>query len=217
VDGRRVQERPAVGRPGLVGDRSRRPAERVQQLVQPQLGAGPDQPLGKVGRLGQQQQVPAAKREPAVHRLPHVERGEDVEHGQAPHRVGEIQGQPVADERPPVVPDDRESPMAEGGHQPMDVGSHGPLRVALVTRIALGLVAIAIAAQVRADDGELTGQPGRDRMPAGVVLGIAVEQDHRRSLAAQGHLERDLTGLDPPAGELRQQHLPRRPGGPCWP
>jgi hypothetical protein len=77
----------------------------------------------------------------------------------------------VADERPPVVPDDREPPMAESGHQPMDVGGHGPLRVALVTRVALGLVAVAIAAQVRADDGELTGQPGRDRVPEGVGRG----------------------------------------------
>ena len=91
--------------PGLVGDRSRRPAERVQQVVQPQLGPGPDQPLGEVGRLGHQQQVPA-------------------------------------------------------GHQPMDVGGHGPLGVALVIRVALGLVAVAVAAQVGADDGELAGQPG---------------------------------------------------------
>jgi len=129
-------------------------------VVQPQLGPGPDQALGEVGRLGHQQQVPAAEGEPAVHRLPHVERREDVEHGQTLHRVGEVQGQPVADEPAPVVPDDREPPVAEAGHQPMDVGGHGPLGVALVIRVALGLVAVAVAAQVGADDGELAGQPG---------------------------------------------------------
>ena len=63
---------------------------------------------------------------------------------------------------------------------------------------ALGLAAVAVAAQVGADDGEVSGQAGRDLVPHGMGLRIAVEQQQGRTAAALDQVD----GLAAAGGDL---------------
>src|SRR4029079_11443215 len=70
---------------------------------------------------------------------------------------------------------------AELPHQLDLVTRHRPLRVGLVIRRGLGLRALAVAAQVRRDDGEALCQCRGDGMPHHVRLRMAVQEEERRS------------------------------------
>jgi DNA repair protein RecN (Recombination protein N) len=61
-----------------------------------------------------------------------------------------------------VVPDDGEGVVAEPGHQLGDVARDRALRVRRVVRLLGRVGRLAVAAQVRTDDGELLGEQRRD-------------------------------------------------------
>src|SRR5262249_48897964 len=71
----------------------------------------------------------------------------------------------------------------EGGgggprHERDEVGGHGALRA-----VAGGAGAVAVAREIRHDDGEARREPRRDRVPGGAALRIAVEEEQRRPAA----------------------------------
>jgi hypothetical protein len=65
---------------------------------------------------------------------------------------------------------------------------------------------VAIAAQVRRYDRKILGQPGRDFMPAGVRLGVAVEQQKGRPISGVAHVDGGLAGIKP--GMLETFNIP---------
>ena len=83
-----------------------------------------------------------------------------------------------------IVAREPEAREAERAHHLHHVGRHRALRVAGVAASLVGLRRIAIAAQVGAHDGERLRERGRDPMPHRVRLRIAVQQQQRRTAAA---------------------------------
>ena len=83
-----------------------------------------------------------------------------------------------------IVAGEPESRKAERAHHLDLVRRHRALRVVDVLRAAVGLRRIAVAAQVAADDGVALREPRRDPMPHRVRLRIAVQQEERRTAAA---------------------------------
>ena len=81
-----------------------------------------------------------------------------------------IERQAVRHPRAAVVADHREALEAERAHHLDLVGRHRALGVRRVIRRARGLVAVAVAAQVGRDDGELARQHRRHAVPHRVGL-----------------------------------------------
>jgi hypothetical protein len=57
--------------------------------------------------------------------------------------------------------------------------------------------AVAVAAKVRTHHGEPLGQRRGDPVPAGVRLGVPVEEEHGRTLASDDGVDLGLARLDP--------------------
>jgi len=70
-----------------------------------------------------------------------------------------------------------------------------------------GLGGLAEPAQVRADDGVPLGQERRDLVPGRVRARMAVQQQHRRPLAAMAHPEPRLREID----HLERESFEHRP------
>src|SRR3546814_9462638 len=77
--------------------------------------------------------------------------------------------------------------------------AHRPERIAGMVLAAVGLGAVAVAAKIGRDDGEAPGERRGDLVPADMRQRIAVEEEERRSVAADrdvdlGPLRRDPLG-----------------------
>ena len=71
--------------------------------------------------------------------------------------------------------------------------------------VGRGHGALAVAAQVRDDQRELACQLRRDLVPADVRLRITVQQQQRRTRAADAREDLGTLGLETPLGETRKQ------------
>ena len=97
------------------------------------------------------------------------------------------------------MPDDRESLMPEGVHSSF----RGLAMVGLVGRLR----GLAVASQVRADDGEVPSEQGRDTVPGGVCPRVAVEEQDRRPAASVAHANDHIAEVD--SGKLEvTEHWP---------
>ena len=121
---------------------------------------------------------------------------ESVEHRDAFHGVGMIDGKPMRDAAAAVVPREPEAREPEVTHHLDHVQRHRALRVGGMARVGRGLRRVAVAAQVRADNGELARQRGGDPVPHRVRLRIAVEQQQRRPAAADHAVNPRARGVD---------------------
>src|SRR5438309_5701601 len=83
-----------------------------------------------------------------------------------------------------IVSGEEETRMAEVAHQLDHVLCHCAFRICRVLRIAWRLRRIAVAAKIRAHDGIPMCESRRDLVPDHVRLWIAVQQQQRRSGAA---------------------------------
>jgi hypothetical protein len=124
-----------------------------------------------------------------VQHVPHVERGQHVEDRQVRDVGGVVEPGPERDERAAVVTGQREPVVPEGGRERDDVVRHRALVVA-----GGGLAAGAVPAQVRADDGVMSGERGRDVAPHQVRLREAVQEHDGRAAAADRGVQRDAVG-----------------------
>ncbi|CAM4468875.1 hypothetical protein NONI108955_31735 [Nocardia ninae] len=99
-----------------------------------------------------------------------------------------------------------EASVAEGAGDGDDVGGHGALGVGGAVDVG-GLVAVAVTAQVGADDGVVGGEVGGDVAPHEVGLREAVQQHDGAARAADRDIEFDLVGDGDPlvveSGNLR--------------
>src|SRR5262245_42904076 len=83
--------------------------------------------------------------------------------------------------------------MAERRHEGDEVGGHRSLAVVSVLGVGAAALALAVAGQIRNDDGEVSGEERRDLVPGDVALRITVEKEERRSAAAAAHVEADAS------------------------
>ena len=145
--------------------------------------------------------MPVAEAEGHVGAPVHLARRHDIEHGQLLDGLGMIQRQAIGDAPAAVMPGDGEALEAELAHEGDLVARHGPLGIGLVIGRRRRLGAVAIAAQIRRDHGEVPRQPGRDSVPHDMGLGMAVQQQQRRAGPAMAQPDVDLAGLDGGEGE----------------
>jgi len=89
-------------------------------------------------------------------------------------RAGVVEPGADGDQGAPVVAGQREAVVPEGAGEGDDVGTHGALGVGLPVGVGR-LVAVAVAAQVRADHRVIGGQVGGDVPPHQVGLGESVQ------------------------------------------
>lgn len=109
---------------------------------------------------------------------------DDVEDGELRHALGPIERHPVRTAGAAIVSADEEAIEAELVHQSELVTPHRPLRVGLVVESRVRFRALAVAAQVARDDGEVLGKARRHLVPHHVCLGMAVKEQERRPAAA---------------------------------
>jgi hypothetical protein len=108
------------------------------------------------------------------------------------------------------VPGNAEAVEAERSHRLRLVLRQGALRIGGVVRGRGRLRAVAVAAQIGDDEGELLGQARRHLAPHDLGFGIAVQQQQRRPTAADHQVDLGAGGLHPPLLEAGEEigHLP---------
>src|SRR5438094_878749 len=102
---------------------------------------------------------------------------------------------------------DGEAGEPQPPHDGDDVSRHRALGVRRVVGGRHGTAALAVAAQVRADDGEVASQPRRDLAPHEVRLGESVQQHERRPRSVHPDGELRFAGLDLELLELIHRQL----------
>src|SRR5882672_11097112 len=170
-----------------------------------EIRIGADQ--GLRNRFGPQQEEPVVigLGELAGYACIHFARGNDVEHGDLLHRSGMVQRHAMRDPPSAVVTDDAERLMTQGAHRLDLVLGHGALGIIDVVGKPVGLLAVAVAAQVRGDHPESLRELGRDAVPDRVGLRIAVQEEQRRSHAAVNEIDRRTARPDAPALEAGEE------------
>ena len=200
----RIVEEPPVG-----GHQLRRvaiglPAEpqRAHVQVEERVGIAGDQPLGQRSGLGEERPVPVDEGELRVGTRPHLARGHDVEHRDRADALGVIERHAVGDPATAVVAGDREAFMAERGHRLHLVGGQRALGMRGVIGGRHRPERRAVAGEIGGDDREALGQPRRHGVPHEVGLGIAVQQQQRRSTATDTSEDHTALGLQLVVGEV---------------
>ncbi|CAN5749782.1 hypothetical protein BH20ACT23_BH20ACT23_19380 [soil metagenome] len=88
-----------------------------------------------------------------------------------------IQRQTVGDAAASVVAGNKEALETQSGHQPDLIQGHRPLRIWLVIGSGVRFRAVAVAAEVGRDDGEMVGQSGSEPVPHDVCLWMPMEEE----------------------------------------
>ena len=182
----------------------------VDVVAQEVGGIGRDQPLRQRRRLDQEEPPEVPRGEVLVRPRVHGRRRRDVDHGEAGHGGGVVERHAVGDASAAVVAGDGEAVVPERAHQRHLVLRHAALGVGDMALPAVRLAAVAVAAQVGRDHGEALRQRRRDLAPGHVRLGMAVQQEQRRSAAADGGADRD-PGRDGHVDEAEAREEGRRP------
>ncbi|MNT30631.1 hypothetical protein D3C72_1664370 [compost metagenome] len=173
---RRVAHRRGVGSHGVGGEGRQARVAQAHQLLDVEIGLGVDQRLGERRRLDQEEPVPVGCGKGHAGALVHRQRGRDVQQHGAADRVRMVHAQPVRDAGTAVVAAQRKALEAERGHQRHLVLRHGALAVVCVVGQPGGLVAVAIAAQVRGHYREMPRQLTGHLVPDHMRLRMAVQQ-----------------------------------------
>ena len=137
--------------------------------------------------LDQEEPVPIGAGEGIGRAAIHLAGRRDVEGGELQHAFAMVERQAVRDAGATIMRADEEALVAQRAHDLGHVMRHGALRVWRVVGVARRLFGIAVAAQVRADQGETLSQSRGDPAPHHMGLRIAVEQQQRRPLPARPH------------------------------
>src|SRR5512145_357555 len=109
--------------------------------------------------------------------------------------VGMIERHAVRDARAAIVAEHREALEAEMLHDLDLIEGHRALRIEVVLAVALDLAAVAVAAQIRDDDGVIARKLARDRGPRDAALRRAVQEQHGRPTAADHRMNDGAGGL----------------------
>jgi hypothetical protein len=137
--------------------------------------------------------------------LVHLQRRRDVEHGDAAHAPAMVARQAMRHPAAAVVANDVEALVAERAHHLGHVLGHRALGIVGVVGQALGLGGIAIAAQVRADNGVVARELRRHLVPHGVGLRIAMQEQHGLAAPAVPEVDGRAAGAQLACGEARKK------------
>jgi hypothetical protein len=107
-----------------------------------------------------------------------------------------IERQAVCDARAAVVAEHGEALEPEVAHDLDLIERHRAFRVQLVLLVAGNLAAVAVAAQIRDDDGVVAHQLARDGGPRHAALRRAVQEQHGRPAAADHGVDHGARGLN---------------------
>jgi len=119
-------------------------------------------------------------------------RGQDVDRAELLDDPRMIERHAVSRPRAPIVTGDHELLEAELVHDVDLVLRHAPERVVAVIGQAAGLAAVAVAAQVGRDNGEIVREARGHEAPVVVRERIAVQEQDRRTRAADHATDRHL-------------------------
>ena len=177
IDGLLIAEAPFVLGTGFRADRAEGCTPAFHQEVEVHLGAVADECLRQGVRLAHQVPVKPCERHRRVHAFERRLRRHHVERGEARDPAGVIERHAMRDPSAAIVPDDVPAIVSEGIHHRDEIVRGGALAVhRVIARRRLRLVAVAVAAHVRRDDGVGAGKLGRDLVPHDVGLRIAVQE-----------------------------------------
>src|SRR4051794_11144310 len=95
-----------------------------------------------------------------------------------------------------VVTDHGEALEAEGLHRLDLIARHGALGIGLVIRCRRRLPAVAVAAQIGADDCVALGEFRRHLVPHGMRLRMSMQQKDGRSASAMTKIDDGAGGFD---------------------
>src|SRR4029077_21024614 len=115
--------------------------------------------------------------------------GHNIQHRQLCDSVGVVERHAVSNPPSAVVPYYGELLKTEMAHYFYLVERHVAFRVVGVILAIRWFAAVAIATQVGSPYGELPGQPRCDFVPHDVCLRVAVQEQHRRTLAARNYVD----------------------------
>src|SRR5437762_13891524 len=107
-----------------------------------------------------------------------------------------IPRQPMSDTPAAIVSGEREARKAERFHDFDLVLRHGPLGIVDVRRAAVRLAGIPVAAKIRANDGKALRQTRSDLVPHRVRLRVTMQEQERRTAAADDEIDLGARGAD---------------------
>ena len=161
-----------------------------------------DQSLWQRCGLGKECPVPVQERQLSVSARPHLPGRDDVENRGRGQTVGVVQRHPVGDTPTTVVAGDGETLIAQSRHGLDLIDRQGSLGVRGVIAARVGPQRRPVACEVGGDNGEMLGQEGCHRVPHHVCLRIAVQQQQRRSAAADAGEDQAAVGLELAVNEI---------------
>ena len=132
---------------------------------------------------------------------------DDVEHRRLCDLVGVVQRHAMHHAAAAVVADGRELVEPEVLHHFDLILGHGALGVAGMVLAAGRLAAVAVAPEVRRHHGIVLGQLRSHERPGDVRLRIAVQQQDRRTLAANHPIDLRARGLYPETFEVSREEV----------
>jgi hypothetical protein len=198
-------------------------AHAVRVPAVPAVRVRVDDPLGNV-RLGEEEPVPPSRGELGRDARQVFGEGKTVEQCHPRDRTGVIERETQRDGASSVVSGRPEPVMAQRAHDRDHVAGDRSLGVSRVVLRGSRTAGTAVPPQVGADDGEAAPDKKRcHAVPGRGRPGMAVEQYHRRPLAAVADEDRRFVELNPPGLEALEQDRPlsRRvaagPGGVALP
>jgi hypothetical protein len=115
--------------------------------------------------------VVIVRRELLVRRGENPVRGYNIQDGELCDPLGTIQRHPVRDTAAPVVPDNSERIEPQPSHDLDLIRCHGALGVTGMVCTTVGLRAVAVASQIRRDDGKGFGEEGATKCHIARVWG----------------------------------------------
>ena len=143
--------------------------------------------------------------------LVHRQRRRDVEQQQRAHGLRMIEREPVCDSSAAVVSANEEPLMAEIAHEREHVERHRAFAVRRVIRRPIGLVRVAVPAQIGQHERETLAQPFDDAVPDRVRLRKPMQQQEGGASSARRcvvtHVQRDAVGGAPLEAEVRWEEI----------
>ena len=211
MDARRIAETAQVFGQGLFGESLHAAAPLVQLRPEVVRRVMADEGFRQAVALDEKEPVVVAGGDLLVDGRKDLVGGHDVEDRQLLDLAGMVEGHPMTDPAAAIVTGDRERLEAERRHHLDLVAGGGSFRVRRVVGVRGRFAAVAIAPEIGGDHGEPLGEPGCDLVPDDVGLGIAVQQQQRRTGAAVNGVDRRPAGVDVDRGESLE-HVAPLPG-----